>query len=198
MRSSAAAFVATAALGVTFSPPGLADDEKTQDCIQLNSVNRTDVVSDYSIVFYMRDGRILLNSMPNRCPQLGHEKRFMYTVPQGRLCRSDAITVLTDFGFGLDRGATCILSQFTPISKAAAAALKADGDDPRRGSRVTSKIIDKGKPHEESQDSGKGGDASATAGAAGASTAAGAASADDAAQGADDTQGRSRKRRRDR
>ncbi len=196
MRSNTAALVAAASLSVALSPAAAADDETAEDCVQLNWIQRTEVVSDYSIVFYMRDGRIFLNSMPRRCPQLGHEKRFMYSVPQNRLCRSDTITVLSNFGFGLEPAASCVLSAFTPISKAAAEALKAEGEDARPGARVTSRITDKGTPHKDAEPPDDGAKDTAKNGAADATGAANAESTDGAAKSAEDSGSRKHRRHR--
>jgi hypothetical protein len=53
----------------------------------------------------------------------------MYRVSLNQLCDVDTITVLEDFGFGLQQGATCKLGRFAPISKTEAKDLKAGPHD---------------------------------------------------------------------
>src|SRR6056297_1689773 len=78
-----------------------ADDPDAVRCVQLMRVDRTKVVDDENIFFYMKDGTIYRNQLPRACPGLAREERFMYKVPTGRLCDLDIITVLTDFAGGL-------------------------------------------------------------------------------------------------
>jgi hypothetical protein len=71
----------------------------------------------------MRGGDIYRNELPNRCPTLDFEERFMYRVTLNRLCDLDVVTVLDDFGFGFVPGPTCGLGKFSPISEEEAKAL---------------------------------------------------------------------------
>jgi hypothetical protein len=99
----------------------LADGEH---CISLNRIDRTTVVDDRSILFYMRGGDIYLNRLPHRCPGLRWEETFMYRTSIGRLCDLDIITVLNNIGFGYSPGASCGLGMFFPISEATADQLR--------------------------------------------------------------------------
>ncbi|HEX5421847.1 MAG TPA: hypothetical protein VFY39_17795 [Gammaproteobacteria bacterium] len=127
MRGSAMGLVAAASLGCLLSAAAMADDEDggAKQCVQLSRVRSTDVLDDQSVLFYMRDGSIYLNHLPLSCPRLGREKRFMYRVHMAQLCDVDTITVLEDFGLGLQPGVTCKLGRFNPISKTQAKELKA-------------------------------------------------------------------------
>lgn len=104
-------------------------DELLQDaehCISLSRIDRTDVVDDNNILFYMKGGDIYLNRLPHRCPGLRWEKAFMYRTSMSQLCNVDIITVLDNMGFGYSPGVSCGLGPFYPISEETAKALKAE------------------------------------------------------------------------
>lgn len=92
-----------------------ADDPAAVRCVDLLRVDRTKVVDDENILFYMKDGTIYRNQLPHRCPGLAREERFMYRPHANRLCDLDTITVLTNFGGGLNQGAGCGLGRFHPV-----------------------------------------------------------------------------------
>lgn len=92
-----------------------ADDPEAVRCVQLIRVDRTRVVDNENIFFYMNDGTVYRNQLPRPCPGLSREERFMYKVPTGRLCDLDTITVVTDFAGGLRQGASCGLGRFHPV-----------------------------------------------------------------------------------
>lgn len=89
-----------------------------QDCVELAQIRESRVIDDQTIDFIMRDGRVLRNSLPNRCPQLGFEKAFSYSTSLSRLCSVDIITVVIQGG-GPVRGASCGLGKFVPQAPAA-------------------------------------------------------------------------------
>ncbi len=103
------------------------DGADAQNCVPLVSVDRTDVVDDRNILFFMKDGRVLLNRLRNRCPELKVEESFMYRITMNRICHLDSITVLRNIGFGLGSGASCGLGKFYPISPDEAKAMLDDG-----------------------------------------------------------------------
>jgi hypothetical protein len=86
-----------------------------QGCVLLQNVRESRVVDDGTIDFYTRDGKVLRNTLPNRCPQLGFERAFSYSTSISQLCNVDFITVLQQSG-GIRRGASCGLGMFTPIA----------------------------------------------------------------------------------
>jgi len=92
-----------------------ADDPEALRCVQITQIDRTKVVDDENIFFYMKGGTVYRNQLPRACPGLSREQRFMYKVPTGRLCDLDVITVLMDLGGGLREGASCGLGRFHPI-----------------------------------------------------------------------------------
>lgn len=97
-----------------------------EHCISLSRIDRTDVIDDSNILFYMKGGDIYLNRLPHRCPGLRWEKAFMYRTSMSQLCNVDIITVLDNMGFGFSPGVSCGLGPFYPISEETAKALKAE------------------------------------------------------------------------
>ena len=114
--------ITIAALMLTASAAGAARKDQpiaTPDgapisCVTTNLIRETRVRDDKTIDFYMRGGKVLRNTLPNSCPELGFEQRFGYTVSTNRLCSVDIITVLRQAG-GLQRGTSCGLGQFQPV-----------------------------------------------------------------------------------
>jgi hypothetical protein len=84
--------------------------------LTLANVDRTHVLDDQTILFYMRGDRAYRNYLPRKCPGLEREDRFMYETRGGRLCSIDTITVLEQWGARLERGQTCGLGEFHPLS----------------------------------------------------------------------------------
>lgn len=85
-----------------------------QNCVQLQNIRETRVVSDSVIDFYLRDGKVLRNTLPNRCPNLGFERAFTYSTSISQLCSVDIVTVINQGG-GNRLGASCGLGKFTAI-----------------------------------------------------------------------------------
>jgi hypothetical protein len=100
------------------------ESSQLERCVRLQQIDRTEVIDDSTILFYMRDGTILRNNLPQRCPDLKSQDRFMYRVTLPSLCDVDVITVLNDIGPGFMPGASCGLGKFQPISKEAAEEIK--------------------------------------------------------------------------
>lgn len=92
-------------------------------CISTTRLDRTEVVDDETVLFFMRGGDVYLNRLSRSCPGLEREKRFTYRVYSNQLCRIDTITVLESRAFGLTDGFSCALGNFYPISADEAARL---------------------------------------------------------------------------
>lgn len=110
------------------SLPGSADESAEtipQRCVNTMLIRNTYIVDDQNMLFYMRDGKIYHNRLTHACPGLRDDKAFMYSIPMHQLCNVDLITVLENQGFGFERGASCGLGDFTPITKEAADQMKA-------------------------------------------------------------------------
>lgn len=93
------------------------DDNGLTRCLRLQRIDHTDVINDSTILFYLRDGTIYRNNLPQRCPDLKAQDRFMYRVTLPELCDVDVITVLNNIGPGYMPGASCGLGKFQAISK---------------------------------------------------------------------------------
>jgi hypothetical protein len=107
-------------------------DRTPTSCVTLSNIKQTVVVDDSTILFYMRGGSkpTYRTSLPHECPNLAREGRFRYTTPMNRLCDSDLITVLEQFGVGLRDGFTCRLGLFYPIPYEEAELLRKEHDKP--------------------------------------------------------------------
>lgn len=103
---------------------GAQDATDMVNCVSLSQVDRTEVVDDTTILFYMRGNEIYRNVLPHRCPGLRRDEAFMYRVTTSQLCNVDVITVLDRIGAGFMPGASCGLGKFQPISEAAVEELK--------------------------------------------------------------------------
>lgn len=100
--------------------PEATPDGKPISCVQTSSISSTQVHGDSVIDFHMLGGKVYRNILPNSCPSLGFEERFLYKTSIGELCSVDTITVLQSPG--LSRGATCGLGTFQPVQLVKAAA----------------------------------------------------------------------------
>ncbi len=83
------------------------------NCILASRIRNTVVHDDFTIDFHLTGGDVFRNTLPNRCPQLGFERRFAYEVSTGNLCSVDTIAVIQT-GAGV-RGPRCGLGQFVPV-----------------------------------------------------------------------------------
>lgn len=125
--------VAAAAVAVGLARDAAAQDgresNETRNCVDLMRIDRTEIVDNDTILFYMRNGAVYRNELQQACPTLGFEERFMYRTTLTQLCAIDVITVLQDVGFGFMPTASCGLGEFQPIDEQAAEALIARADD---------------------------------------------------------------------
>ncbi len=76
-------------------------------CLQSSQIDRTDIVNDSAIVFFMKDGKAYMNTMRIPCPSLKMEDGFAYLNDVPEICSaSQTIRVLRSGNF-------CELGQFT-------------------------------------------------------------------------------------
>lgn len=93
-------------------------DRTPESCVQLSRVRRTRIIDDETVLFFLRGQDIYQNILPNQCHGLKRSDRFMYETRAGRLCSSDTIQVLEDFGPGrLIPTQVCRLGKFHPLSE---------------------------------------------------------------------------------
>lgn len=100
------------------APDTLVPIGKPVDCIQLSAIRSTNVRDDRTIDFILNGNKVYRNTLPNSCPSLGFEKRFLYKTSLSQLCSVDIITVLYQTA-GLQPGASCGLGKFQPMQKMA-------------------------------------------------------------------------------
>ena len=116
----AAAFVLAAlaapAAAKTDKPDPYVPAGEPVDCIQIRSIQSTNVRDDQTIDFITGNRKIYRNTLPHSCPSLGFEKRFSYKTSLSQLCSVDVITVLYSSP-GLQPGASCGLGKFQPMEK---------------------------------------------------------------------------------
>jgi len=92
-------------------------EAEAENCISLSRIDRTRVIDNQNILFFMKGGDVYSNELPHKCNGLRKGKTFMYKTSLNRLCNVDTITVLDDIGFGFSRGATCGLGKFQPVEE---------------------------------------------------------------------------------
>jgi hypothetical protein len=108
-------------------------DRTPKDCVTVTNIKETKVIDDSTILFYMRGSSKVTYriSLPQgSCPNLARENRFSYKTTMNRLCNSDLITVLEQFGVGLREGFSCRLGLFYPIPYDEAELLRKEHDKP--------------------------------------------------------------------
>jgi hypothetical protein len=120
-------------------------DRTPRDCVITQSISRTDILDDQTIIFYMRGKNVAYrNYLPKKCPGLKRWDRFSYHVTGGRLCSIDLITVLENstVGVGFDRGFTCRLGDFHPLSPEDIQSLKIEKEGGPRPDAVKTKPVE--------------------------------------------------------
>jgi hypothetical protein len=88
----------------------------------LTQLDRTDIIDDRNILFYMRGNEIYLNQLPHRCSGLRMADGFSYRRTISRLCNVDLIRPLPRGGIG--GGVSCGLGTFRLITEDEILALK--------------------------------------------------------------------------
>ncbi|MCP5382629.1 MAG: hypothetical protein H6912_09705 [Kordiimonadaceae bacterium] len=84
-----------------------------QNCIINSQIRRTRVLDDIHIIFEMNGNKAYLNTLDNKCPNLGFERSIKYTSRGNQLCSTDVISVLRPH----DTGASCFLGKFEILEK---------------------------------------------------------------------------------
>ena len=143
--------LATLFLAALIAPMALEADEKADDqpidrtpidCISVSRIDKTDVIDDQTVLFFMRGNKqIYRNYLPRKCPGLEVEDRFGYQVRSSRLCKVDLLTVLPRVGIPT----TCRFGEFVPISREEAEELRAIHDHPRHGDGIDVKPVEPSK-----------------------------------------------------
>jgi len=97
------------------APPEARETGAPVDCISIAQIRESRVRSDQVIDFRTGANKWYRNTLPNSCPSLGFEERFLYKTSLSQLCSVDIITVLHTAGGSLTQGASCGLGKFQPV-----------------------------------------------------------------------------------
>jgi hypothetical protein len=135
-----AALVAAALLAPTaLEADEPAFDRTPVDCILVWRIDKTDVIDDQTVLFYMRGHKqIYRNYLPQECPGLEVEDRFGYQLRTSQLCEADMFTVLPRVGIPT----TCKLGEFHPITAEESEELRAIHSKGRRRDGVEVKPVE--------------------------------------------------------
>ncbi len=123
MRKTAFVIAASLAVGGSALPakyernkvPEAVQTGDPVNCISLHQIRESRVRSDKVIDFRTNGKKWYRNTLPHSCPSLGFEERFLYKTSINQLCNVDIITVLHNYGSGINQGASCGLGKFTPV-----------------------------------------------------------------------------------
>ena len=91
--------------------------EGTVECISLARLDRTRVVDDSTILFYMLGPDVYVNRLRRKCNGLARTDALSYQTSLNRLCNVDIITGLRQSGGSFFPAARCGLGLFVPISE---------------------------------------------------------------------------------
>jgi hypothetical protein len=81
-------------------------------CIEKPRIRGTAILDARTIDFSLDDGAVLRNRLPNACPRLVRDGRFVYRTALERVCSTDLITLVQSDGRA---GDSCGLGLFQPI-----------------------------------------------------------------------------------
>jgi hypothetical protein len=112
LQVSLLALLASAPIGAQES-----GGEEPLRCVSLSSIDRTEVIDNRTIAFYLTGKRIYLNRLDRACRNFGRDRPFSYETSTGQICAADTITVIEDFGLGLNTGDFCSLGEFVPTDE---------------------------------------------------------------------------------
>ena len=120
-RSKRIAVAGAAALFAVGGPKSAAAQDRptaAKSCVFLPDLDHTKIVNERNILFYLRNGTILQNSLHDTCYGLHEKTRFTYgSSSMKRLCTGDMITLIADLSFGGVASAnTCKLGLFLPVN----------------------------------------------------------------------------------
>ncbi len=104
---------AGAALVLAVSAPAEVPAPPAQSslCISARNIQRTEVRDDQTILFHMRDGKVLQNRLRRICPMLK-------TSPYTQVLHSDLVCANQQFIHVTQTGDTCALGDFTSVGAA--------------------------------------------------------------------------------
>lgn len=89
----------------------------TRECVSLARIDRTRIVNDQTILFYMLGPDVYVNYLPRRCNGLKRTDAFSYATSLSQLCHLDVIRGLRNLGGELMPTVACGLGKFVPITE---------------------------------------------------------------------------------
>jgi hypothetical protein len=115
--------------GIAFADE--ADDQMpqrpgTRDCISLAGLDRTRVVNDDTILFYMKGNLVYSNTLPRTCRGLKRTDALSYKTSLSSLCNVDVISGLRRSAGSFYPAVRCGLGMFVPIEEDEVALLLAE------------------------------------------------------------------------
>jgi hypothetical protein len=96
-------------------PPEVRAIGEATNCVNIRSIQSTNVVDNQTIDFTMVGGKIMRNVLPYSCPSLKFNDSFSYRTSLSQLCSVDIIRVLQSNGGYLREGAACGLGKFQQV-----------------------------------------------------------------------------------
>jgi hypothetical protein len=95
---------------VTSAAPALAE-QSSSSCLSAYDVSHTQVLNDHQVLFYMRNKKIWMNTLPARCVSLPVQEGFSFSSAFSEYCPNiETIRVVRT-------GEVCQLGGFTPYEK---------------------------------------------------------------------------------
>ena len=92
-------------------------DRTPENCVSTSRIRRTRIIDDGTILFFLRGQDTYQNILPRQCQGLKRAGRYTHATRAGRLCSSDTIQLLEDFGGGRVIGTVvCQLGEFNPVT----------------------------------------------------------------------------------
>ena len=83
--------------------------ESNNVCLTTYQIDRTKIVDDSTIIFYMHNGKAWVNTLPYKCSGLKNANGFSYSTQTDSLCSGLEMIKL------VDSGTTCGLGNFEPF-----------------------------------------------------------------------------------
>jgi hypothetical protein len=89
---------------------------KPVSCISLSDIDRSQNIGENAIIYRISNNRFYVNRPRGGCSGLRDGRALITRIPTDRLCSGDVARVV-DLTLGFE-GASCILGDFTPYTKA--------------------------------------------------------------------------------
>jgi len=105
------------ALLLAAAPAFASQSEVPERCLQLSRLVDTEVLNNHQIVFETTGKHYYLNTLPYPCPTLRPDSVLLFRTSIDMVCDVDVVTLLDQFGWGMQPRASCGLGKFAPIDE---------------------------------------------------------------------------------